>query len=331
MGVVAQALTLILLGSLIAAQYRSMGVFFGFRPPVSRAELPVVNEPLAVRGQVISTRAKGVGSPFAGNVKSLHVKVGQSIKRGQLLFEMDVASLRSQLEQARSEVRRAKTEVGRAQHEKVALLNRWQRQQLEVAAGIEGANQASRVQHWNPLPTEPTYGPIATSALLAEQVLGQDVSTLGSVEDAEAQLAAAITRKHQAVRKVERLVRLIRDAKRYSPIDGVVTSVRTAESAWTAASKPVVRVDDPRGYRVVALVRNRSGAVPRPGHLVPIRWSERSVAARVDKTVPGWDREALYTWVWLLPKEETELIPGQVVEVHLSDATASNPMLVPGA
>lgn len=331
MRVVAQSLTLILLGSLVAVQYRSMGVFFGFSPPVSRAELPLVSSPLAVRGQVISTRAKGIGSPFAGKVRSLHVKVGQPIQRGQLLFEMDVASLRKQLEQARSEVRRAKAEVGRAQHEKVVILNQWQRPPFGVTPGLPGVNQESRVQHWSPLPIERPSRQSAASALLVEQLPGQDGTTLRSVENAEAQLAAAITRKHQAVRKVERLVRLIRDAKRYSPIDGVVTSVRTSESAWTAASKPVVRVDDPRGYRVVALVRNRSGAVPRPGHVVPIRWSERNVTARVDKTVPGWDREALYTWVWLLPKEETELIPGQVVEVHLSDATASNPMLVPGA
>ncbi|MGV3720763.1 MAG: biotin/lipoyl-binding protein, partial [Actinomycetota bacterium] len=48
------------------------------------------------RGAVESLYSKGVGSPFAGLVASTAVNEGQSVKKGDLLFKMDITQLQSQ-------------------------------------------------------------------------------------------------------------------------------------------------------------------------------------------------------------------------------------------
>jgi multidrug efflux pump subunit AcrA (membrane-fusion protein) len=130
-------------------------------------------------------------------------------------------------------------------------------------------------------------------------------------------IAAAASRRDGARKEAERLRKLIRQAKRYSPIQGVITSVRADSGHWVKGGVPVVRVDDPQGYHVVALVRDRTGAVPEPGTELPVRWGKEETKTRVSRVLPGWDRELFSTWVWMSPERPARLEPGLRLEVLL--------------
>jgi HlyD family secretion protein len=321
--VTVQLLTLLLFGTMVLSLFRTAWNWFGFAPPTASAEVRATAAGIIVRGQVVSTRAKGIGSPFAARVKTLLAEKGQRVKRGQLLFQMDDSELRRQLEEAKSALRRAEAEIRDARRERLALRARLQAEQEAVARQLAQVAAENTVSlEWPATGEQSGSWTAANPSSLSSRLhsLRAAGSRLG--QGADVRMAAAASRKQQAAARAERLEKLLRQVKRYSPIDGVVTSIRAGAGSWTAAFTPVLRVDDPAGYRLVALVRNRSHVVPAAGDHVPVYWADQTYPARVSKIVPGWDREALYTWIWLTPPQGAELFPGDALEIHLSRAEA---------
>jgi len=134
-------------------------------------------------------------------------------------------------------------------------------------------------------------------------------------------ITGAGNRRRQAVSEAARLRSLIHQAKRYSPINGVVTSVRASAGDWVKGATPVVRIDDPRGYRIVSLVPDRTNAVPEVGAQLRVLAGDRELRTRVSRIMPGWDRELFSTWVWLVPARPSAFTPGQELEAVLYPET----------
>ena len=290
----------------------------GLGPPNDPPQLIAAAPALHAPAIVTSTVAKGVGSPYAGTVETLEVRKGPAVTRGQLLFRMEVRPLQQRLDALSEITRQASAEAEEARGERDDAL-----------AGLTAMLADVRVQL--------AFGQQREAVALALVILN-DAEPLAALQDRERvlaallrerrrewdqRIAAALTRKREATSETAQLRRLIRQSKRYSPIDGVVTSVRAAAGDWVKGAMPVVRIDDPRGYRIVMLVRNRSRAVPEVGAELRVKSQAGSMRTRVSRVVPGWDREVLSTWVWLMPTEPAELTPGQKLEAVLTRAPDS--------
>jgi multidrug resistance efflux pump len=111
---------------------------------------------------------------------------------------------------------------------------------------------------------------------------------------------------------------MINGADRRSPIEGIVVRVDARPGQWLGRGSTGVRVDDPKGFRVVALVDEKTRAALAPGKPLPLNGPQGPTAGQVDKIVPGWDKELFYHWVWVKPVNPTGYWPGQQVQVTLA-------------
>ena len=317
---IAQAAGLALLVTVFVAFAWGVWRYLGFAPPNERAA-PAVDRPQVVAGMVVSQVAKGIGSPFPAPVQEIHVREGQKVSRGQLLFRMDTRQLERERQSAQWQAAEAARKVRVMRAQRAAELRRLRTQERGIQAALSRALAELREQEAAE-ESDPT-------ALLAEfdGFLEWRVEELReSLEQARAgyraaqrtwhsAIASELRRERDARAEAARLDGLIRQAKRYSPIAGVVTAVRAHEGAPVAARVPVVRVDDPSEYRVVTLVGPKVAAGVEPGAALPIRLSSGQATGTVEKLRAGWGRELFSTWVWLKPEETRHLRPDQTVQL----------------
>lgn len=316
-----------ILGLLILEVGRLLFLYLGFGPvpgrivPTLAAEAPRPASRV-VSGRVVSQRARGVGSPFSGKVATLEVRRGERVTRGQLLFRMDAAALRQRLDTARATEQRFAAEVNGLRRNRSVELADLREEQAFLRAwigvvGQEAAAPGARGQR-RPQVRLVHGGPADPSvAELKSQLTASEAYLRRRQKEWHLAVVAAIRGQRRAQSEAARVEKLLRQTKRYSPIDGVVTSVRAGSGDWVKSGAPVVRVDDPSGYRVLTLVRERVGQSLERGAELQLEWTERQATGELEKLLPGWDHQLFFTWVWLKPSTTTGLLPDQTVEVML--------------
>jgi multidrug efflux pump subunit AcrA (membrane-fusion protein) len=265
-----------------------------------------------VEGTVANEAAAGVGPVYAGKVRSLAVKRGDRVKKGQLLFRMDPAPIQERIRRARQGKERTGAGVTRAYADRDRALKPLKAEVARLEAAAQRERQSRR------------SGPQRLERLKAQHAA------------ASARLAAAEQKWHQVVVEaihahrdaeegVEPLRALLKQQHRYSPIDGVVTSVVAGEGDWVPAEQPVVRVDDPRGYRVVALVKDDLAESLKTGLTLPIEWEGGRAQAELVELQPGWGHELFHSWIVLKPESVDGFKPRQAVQVTLPSRLAASP------
>ena len=276
---------------------------------------------------VESLRARGVGATFDGPVERVTVVQGQAVKKGDLLFRMDVSGLVGQIALAQGEVADARAAVAQAQQ-----MRREDTQALtEQIASLKGEiARATSVTTITPVtfertaldedealpvqPEQPAVDPARVPQLQAElgvaqqRLAEQDATWLPVLQDSRQRLAAA-----QA--QILQLQGMIKGADRHSPIDGIVVRVDARAGQWLGNGATGVRVDDPQGFRVVALVDEKTRATLTNGKPLPLQGPQGPATGTVEKIVPGWDKELFYHWVWVKPANPAAYWPGQQVQL----------------
>jgi multidrug efflux pump subunit AcrA (membrane-fusion protein) len=290
---------------------------------------------------VESLYARGVGAPFTGAVALVGVKPGQVVKKNDLLFRMDANSLAPQLAAAQEAVAEAKNGV------KLALESRAEEirplvQEVAESKNLIAKEQAAATAPQTPLTWNETTAEGAIVVMTAPQPMDETVtSDPARLQDLQARLAAAQARlaerqqawaptmaeaqarvsaanvELQAVRK------LIAAADRRSPIDGVVTRINVDAGHWADVGTTVVRVDNPQGYRVVSRVGQEGRDAVKIGAALPVSVAGAAIPGKLEKIVPGQDKELGTYWLWVRPTEPTKLRPGQQVHVSLQPTDAS--------
>jgi len=304
---------------------------------------------------VKSRVSRGVGSAFSGLVASTAVRVGQRVRKGDLLFTMDTAELQSALASARAEEVAAQSMVSAARDALVEHVGPLRRQVRALRRQL--AAERSR-------PPAPVVAAVASEELDPEQEeLGLDIAPVETVEvvepmqsdparidalrgalaEASRRLAAEGRQWAPAVRDAEqqlgaatRAVGRIRSqialATRRSPMDGVVTEVSRRAGQHVVGQETVVRLDDPDEYRVVVKVDQEGRGELSPGAVVPMDLAGTPDQGTLEKIVAGTDKDLYSYWLWLRPSHPERLHPGQRVTVDLSAGlTSSHPLPASGS
>lgn len=73
-----------------------------------------INYKVTVPTQIVPTEIRCFASPFGGTIKACHVKIGDEVVRGQLLYEMDTTDLQLEQEKLKSELRVLRAQVNQA-------------------------------------------------------------------------------------------------------------------------------------------------------------------------------------------------------------------------
>lgn len=295
-------------------------------PKSRRAKPPI---PLTEAGIVQSMRSKGVGSPLEAQLREMAVRPGQAVKKGQLLFRLDTTAYQTALRSARARADAARELLREAwvsrnrdlrTYEAEAAAARRELARVKAAA----APVVRQAEEWTLMgdggtvrlvPVEERYfEPVDTTALEARLRQAQR-----QLEERRSAWGLTIRAANEAVaqeeREVKRLASLVAAGTRRSPMSGVVTAVYADAGQWIKPNVPVLRIDDPAGYRVVTRVDQELRKRLAPG--TPLKLADGARRGKVERIESGEDRELFTYYVWIKPADARGLQPGARIPVKL--------------
>jgi HlyD family secretion protein len=277
-----------------------------------------------------------VASPLSGTLESLHVRRGDQVKEGDVLFELDSAPEKAALDQAEHRVSQAAANLedvrkGKRPSEIESLMEQMKQAR---AALMLSEKELARREHL-----------FAAKAISAEALdvarssndqnrhrvsqLEADLATarLGSRSDQISAAEAAMRAQEAALAKAEwDLSQKRRSAAR----DSLVFDTLYREGEWVAAGRPVVALLPPQNIKVRAFVPETRIATIHIGDRVrvavdgigePFTGKVSYISPRAEYTPPViYSREARSKLVFMIeavfdPKTAENLHPGQPVDV----------------
>ncbi|MBI4990034.1 MAG: efflux RND transporter periplasmic adaptor subunit [Rhodocyclales bacterium] len=217
-------------------------------------------------GTVEARRSYLIGPTAAGRVLRVAVDVGEAVKAGQLLAEMDPVDLDQRVVSLDASIARAASAVAAAEAQRRDMLAR-----REVAA--------INARRYTDLGEKQFVSPSVTESKQQEQT-----SAEAALAAAEANLAAArqdgsrLRAERDGVRQQRQNIRLV------APADGVVTARDAEPGSTVVAGQAVVRLVDPASLWVkVRFDQGRSAglAAGLPGEIVLRSNPARPLAGKV--------------------------------------------------
>ena len=268
-------------------------------------------------GTVEARRSWLIGPTVAGRVAQVHVDVGDAVKTGQLLAEMDSVDLDQKVSAQDALISRTASTQMAALAQQTDALARYELSKLNFSRNQDLAKQNF----------------ISPSAL--ESRTQEKISAEAAYEAASANLSVV---KQDVIRlKAERagLQQLRNNVRLIAPDDSVVTT-RDAESGSTVvAGQPVIRLIDPQSLWVkLRLDQGRSAGLQTglEAHIVIRSQSQKIFNGQVFRVELLSDsvteeRVALVSFAQI-PKDVSV---GEVAEVTLALAPVANALLIPNA
>jgi HlyD family secretion protein len=268
-------------------------------------------------GTVEARRTYLIGPTVAGRVRRVLVDVGDSIKAGQLLAEMDPVDLDARVISAVAEAARAGSAVGTAQAQARDAKSR-----QEFAAG-----EARR------------YVELGRNHLVSQSEV--DIK-LQQQQSADAQLAAAesaLTGARQDLARLEAdragITRQRVNIRLEAPTDGVVTSRDAEPGSTVVAGQAVLTLEDPRSLWVVVRLDQGRSAGLRVG--LPAKIVMRSApgkplmgkVVRVERISDSVTEERVADVGF--ERTPPEVSTNELAEVTLTLPTVTDALMVPNA
>ena len=272
-------------------------------------------------GTVEARRSWMVGPTVAGRVRSVHVDVGEHVKAGQLLAEMDAVDLDQRLSALDATVARARS--------------------TQAAASAQVADTAARRESatLNATRNQDLAAQKFISVGALESRLQEKASADAALQLAQANLGAAgqdllRTQAERAALAAQRgNLRLL------APDDAVVTSRDFEAGSTVVAGQPVLRLVDPASLWVKLRVdQGRSGGLA-PGLVASIVLRSQPQArlpgkvARVELIADSVTEERIAQVAFDVPAQGISLPPslGELAEVTLQLPQTEPSLLIPNA
>jgi len=232
-----------LVAALAAVMLRS-GPLAPTRVTVQRAETGVVQPALFGLGTVEARRSYLVGPTSAGRVARVLVDVGQSVKAGQLLAEMDPVDL---------DQRMAALEASMARAGSAAAAAEAQRQDAVARRDLAAMNARRHVELG-------ARDFVSASAVQGKQQ--EQASAEAAVAAAQANLAAAQQDRQRLAAERAALVQQRDNVRLMAPGDALVTARDAEPGSTVVAGQAVLRLVDPASIWVrTRFDQGRSGGL----------------------------------------------------------------------
>lgn len=268
-------------------------------------------------GTVEARRSYLIGPTVAGRVRAVAVDVGDTVKAGQLLAEMDPVDLDERTAALDASVARAGSAMAAADA---------QRRDAQARKELTAVNARRYVE----LGQQNFISTGAVEARLQEQASADAI-----VAAADANLAAARQDQQRLAAERAGLRRQRANVRLLAPADGVVTSRDAEPGSTVVAGQAVLRVIEPSSLWVkVRLDQARSGglAAGLPAQVMLRSNPRRAIAgkvARVEAVSDSVTEERVAQVSF--DQAPTGLSVGELAEVTLSLPTTANAVLLPNA
>lgn len=268
-------------------------------------------------GTVEARRNYQIGPTIAGRVQSVAVDVGEAVKAGQVLAEMDPIDLDQRATAGGAALARASSSIAAAEA---------QRRDAQVRLKLAGSNARRYVE-------------LGDKAFVTRSVvdgkLQEEQSAMAQFNAAEATLAGA--RQDQARLAAEHAGLLAQRAKirLVAPVDGVITARDAEPGSTLVAGQSAVRMINPASLWIkLRLDQSRSSGL-QPGLLASIKLRSQSGStfpgkvARVDLIADSVTEERIAQVSF--ERVPAALAVGEIAEITLQLPTISQALVIPNA
>ncbi len=267
--------------------------------PVQKGVLPVTSEH---PGELFA-EAVDVAPRVQGTLLSLHVGLGDRVKKGALLARLDDEQLSHQLAEARSTLALSEANTRRAQ----ANLH-LAKTELERKA------------------------PLAKDQLVSAQEISEIEARIATVQ---AEVAAAEAATAQARARIGLLEQQRTELKLVAPFDAVVAERKLDPGATVGPSTPILRLVASGAPRVRFRVPEKTLGALREGLPLKVRTAatgRESFDGRVERIGGEVSRtDRLVQVEGVLANENPALKPGMYARIELGERTLDDVLLVPSA
>ena len=193
-------------------------------------------------GNVSAKNIYAITAQTGGKILAIHTDIGQWVKKGDLLIEMDGVDLPSLLSVAKASLQKAKFDIKASQDE---LTNqRSQKKLLQITydryASLKEQNFASQAEY--------------------DKAKADLESIDASISASKAHINSAKAAALIASRNIEALQTKIDRLKVYAPVDGYVISKDAEVAQNVVASTPILQIVDPNTLWVATKIDERVSA-----------------------------------------------------------------------
>lgn len=299
-------------------------------PPTGVSAVPVVkaarqsfNQSIVVTGELTPFQEVEVMSKVAGYVRHMHVDVGDVVRKGQILAELEVPEMADDLTRASASIQRSKADLQRFEEE----LRR--SQTAHELAHLTYSRMSSVANKQPGLVAQQEIDDALTRDQMAEAQMAASRSALSAAQE---QIKVAQAEKNK-------FITLMQYARVVAPFDGVVTQRYANDGAMIQAgvasqtqAMPVVRLSQNSLLRVVLPVPESAAGVVRMGSPVQVRVPslQRTFAGKVARTSDRIDTSTRTMRTEVdVPNPDRALIPGMYAEISLVLAERPSSLAVP--
>lgn len=217
---------------------------------VAAVEKQPVQTPYEAVGTVRAAVSSTIQSKLLGHVRTVHVREGSTVEAGQPLVEVDSREADSQVQQAQSLVREAEN----AQRETASVLQAARHAQ-EAAEANAALAKTTFERHQRMLEKQAVsrqaFDEAETKWKAAEAEVARAKETALSLVAKQGEAEARVA---QANAGVDQAKTMLSYAVLTAPFPGIVTRKTVDAGDLAAPGTPLLVVDDPRQYRLEALV-----------------------------------------------------------------------------
>jgi multidrug efflux pump subunit AcrA (membrane-fusion protein) len=306
---------------------------------VAEAKLDSLATTVDYSGKLNSDKDVSISPKTPGKVQALNVKVGSTVKAGDILFTLDSTSLQAQLEQQQASIQSAKANLDKTQSSGVEQQIVQQQQALNTAQinYNDAKNSYDRQQSLYSAGAAPKQDlDNATTKLenaeaslsAAQQNLNLITQKVGpqSVEVAQAQV-------NQAQAGLKSIQSQIDDTVIKSPIAGVVSAVNIHQGEITSGSQASVTIVDSSSIMAEVNVPDTMLSKIKVGQSISVTipsLSDKKLTGTIDTITPNADSKTQQYLIKVrIPNSDASLTSGMYSKVSFPDQVKNNVMTVP--
>lgn len=302
----------------------------GTEPPAKAVQTEQVkqetlNRALDVVGTLAAEDEVTVSSQAEGVVRNILADLGDRVRAGQVLVEVDREKLQYNLDQQNAALARAVTKYGAPDAAHRGPIEDTPDVRIAAAELAQARQSAERSRQ------------LFDRRIIPQQSLDDAEATLQSKQasyDAALQGARNLSADIDAAEAAAKLAaRQLRDADIRSPFDGYVQKRMVSIGELVKAEMPVMAVVRVDPLKVVAEIPERMAPWVKVGQAIALRvdaFPDRTFPATVSRISPGVNTQTRsFAFEALAPNGEGLLKPGTFARVHLETALTEQVVTIP--